>query len=231
MQSPKITSPNLRFAHWLRQQTLQSDLDTKGQRTLADVKIATAKLLEQRGYNDFTMADIAAQAKISRPALYQYVPNKQALVLELLEDFYRFMSATLRGAKSGGKLGGNGADDLMAVNRAYVRFFAANARILVSIEQVRPTLKGAGKLQLDLNQRWAQKIARHIQKNTGRAAEPQADHALLHAYALEHMVDGLLTDIYVRKNPALERFARDPEAVADALSQIWLKAIEPGGAA
>ncbi len=220
MASVPTRSDNLRFTHWLRQSTRQSSPDTKGQRTQADVKLAAAKLLERYGYDDFSMADIASEAQISRPALYQYVPNKQTLVLGLLEDFYGFMSDTLRQAR-----GSSGRRDLVEVNRAYVRFFAANARILVSIEQVRQALKGAAKLQFDLNERWAQKIARHFLDADLDAGTVQGQAALLRAYALEHMVDGLLVDIYVRKNPRLEPFRENPDAVADVLSQLWLKAL------
>lgn len=210
----------LRFTGWLRQRTRQDELDTKGQRTLADVKIAAAHLLEQKGYNEFSMADIAAEAKVSRPALYQYVESKQALVLDLLEDFYRFMSETLRSAR-----GTRNGSNLHQINRTYVGFFAANAKIIVSIEQVRDNLNGVAKMQFDLNERWAQKIARQLTGPDSENSDKPADDVLLTAYALEHMVDGLLTDIYVRKNPALARFSNDPDAIARVLSNLWLKAL------
>lgn len=221
MMQKDTSKPALRFTQWLRQHTRQDDLDTKGQRTLADVKIATAKLLEQWGYNGFSMADIATEAKVSRPALYQYVESKQALVLTLLEDFYRFMSETLRAAR-----GNREGTDLHEVNRTYVRFFAANARTIVSIEQVRDNLNDAAKMQFDLNERWAQKIARQLIEPGSESSDQSANEALLTAYALEHMVDGLLTDIYVRNNPALVRFSRDPDAIAKVLSSLWMKATD-----
>ncbi len=35
------------------------------------------------------------------------------------------------------------------------------------------------------------------------------------------MIDEFLTQLYLRRDPALARFAKDEEAVADLLTELW----------
>ena len=217
----KSSPLSLRFTDWLKRCALESAAQTKGQRTVADIKLSAALLMERRSIDDFSLEDVASGAGISRPAIYQYFSSKQVLLLSLLEDFQIFTGSTLQNAKH---LPGNA--NPRDVNRAYVHFFAANARLMVAIEKIEQSLKGASKMQFAMNERWAHKIAKKMVAVDGTASIESQQSALLRAFALEHMVDGLLSDIYVRKNPALKQFASNPDLVADALSDIWERAID-----
>jgi TetR/AcrR family transcriptional regulator, ethionamide resistance regulator len=222
--SPQRFGQFLRLLHDHANDEVNGGQDTKGQRTRIEIKIAAAKLLEKHGYDGFALTDVAVQTQISRPAVYQYYANKQALVLELLSDFQLFMSQTLS-QSSTPPARSDEQGRLQSINLAYVRFFAANAQVLVSIQQVRRSLSDAAKLQLDFNDSWAQKIARSLLPTHAQTGLQAQEVALLQAYALEHMVDGLLTDIYVSKNPKLKRFAAQPELVAQIITAMWLKII------
>jgi AcrR family transcriptional regulator len=201
------------------------ETDTKGQRTKADIKAAAATLLERQGYEAFTLAKVAKLAEVSRPAVYQYYESQHALVLELLADFQVFMANTLRQDHSGSP-GQTEARSLLAINVAYVRFFSANARIIFSIQSVRRSEKDASNLQIDMNDFWAQKIALGLIPARLEADPTTRDVAVLQAYALEHMVDGLLTDIYVRKNPKLKRFASQHALLGQVLTDMWQAVVD-----
>jgi len=47
---------------------------------------AAARVFERRGYADATLADIAAEAQISKPTIYQYVESKQRLLEIIVEQ-------------------------------------------------------------------------------------------------------------------------------------------------
>jgi TetR/AcrR family transcriptional regulator, cholesterol catabolism regulator len=51
--------------------------------TLVD---AAARVFERRGFADSTLADVAAEAGISKPTIYQYVPSKQRLLEIIVEQ-------------------------------------------------------------------------------------------------------------------------------------------------
>jgi len=47
---------------------------------------AAARIFERRGYADATLDDIAAEAGVSKPTVYQYVPSKQRLLEIIVEQ-------------------------------------------------------------------------------------------------------------------------------------------------
>jgi AcrR family transcriptional regulator len=51
-----------------------------------DLVDAAARVFERRGYTDATLADIAAEAGVSKPTVYQYVESKQHLLETIVEQ-------------------------------------------------------------------------------------------------------------------------------------------------
>ncbi|MDT8389004.1 MAG: TetR/AcrR family transcriptional regulator [Lentisphaeria bacterium] len=49
---------------------------------------ATAKILSEDGFSSLTMSRVAAEADVSKGTLYNYFPDKDALVIETLERLY-----------------------------------------------------------------------------------------------------------------------------------------------
>src|ERR1700737_36308 len=47
---------------------------------------AAARVFERRGYADATLDDIAAEAGVSKPTVYQYVASKQRLLESIVEQ-------------------------------------------------------------------------------------------------------------------------------------------------
>ncbi|HMS77930.1 MAG TPA: TetR/AcrR family transcriptional regulator [Burkholderiaceae bacterium] len=206
-----------RFARWLTERTDAADLATKGDRTRLALKAAAARLLEERGHDGFSTGDVADLAQVTRTAFYKYFASRHALVLELIEDFQAFMVEALQVRRTRGDEAGN----TLRMNLAYVRFFAVNARVLLSMQQVRASLPDAERLRFDLNDWWAHKIAARI----GGRPPAKRRRAVAGAYALEAMVDGFLTELYVRRNPYLLALELSEAEIARTLSDAWEGAI------
>ncbi len=65
--------------------------------TVDTILAATARLLVRRGFDGLTTNEVASAAGVSIGSLYQYFPNKEALVAALAEKHIEEMSAALVG--------------------------------------------------------------------------------------------------------------------------------------
>lgn len=59
----------------------------RGERRVAEVLMAAALVIGERGYDAATMTEIAERAGASIGALYQYFPNKEAIALALRQHY------------------------------------------------------------------------------------------------------------------------------------------------
>lgn len=65
--------------------------------TVETILEASARILVKRGFDGFTTNEVATAAGVSIGSLYQYFPNKEALVAALIEKHVEEMSALLMG--------------------------------------------------------------------------------------------------------------------------------------
>ena len=63
--------------------------------TVETILAATARILVKHGYDGLTTNAVAAAAGVSIGSLYQYFPNKEALVAALIEDHIERMTAAI----------------------------------------------------------------------------------------------------------------------------------------
>lgn len=229
MNRTRTKTPAPNFVNWLR---TRRDADAeaqlrKGERTRGRLLVAAAELLEQNGYAALSIADVCEHAGITRTALYKHFPHKQALMLALLTDFQDFLTTALASEAPAVR---NKEDAVLATNLAYVRVFRANAPIIHAVQEARRALDAAERLQFDMNEAWARKVAlgmeqRQVQTRSAKPRATAAPEALATAYALEAMADGFLTELYLRRNPNLEGLALSEEQVAGVLTRAWLGAL------
>ena len=57
-----------------------------------------ARLLEERGVDGLRIPDVAAAAGVTRPVIYRHFPNRQAILMDLLESAGDAFVARLEGA-------------------------------------------------------------------------------------------------------------------------------------
>ena len=89
-------------------------------RQLLDVAL---EVFADRGFDGTSMSDLAEEAGVTKPVLYQHFGSKRALYLELLEDVGRQLQETVAGATAGAA----GPHRQVAAGFAsYFRFVSAN---------------------------------------------------------------------------------------------------------
>ena len=167
------------------------------------------------------VADIAAEAGLAHGTFYRYFADRRAAVGALVADFVRFLRDRLAESRDGPP--GSRAR-VRAATLTYVRLFRDNAglmRCLMSLDN-----EGAGFRASfhDLNRAWNGRVAAAIAHRRDPVAGAAAVAATLPtAYALGGMIDEFLTQLYLRRDPALAALAGDEAAVADLLTELWCR--------
>jgi TetR/AcrR family transcriptional regulator, ethionamide resistance regulator len=167
------------------------------------------------------VADIAAEAGLAHGTFYRYFADRRVAVGALVADFVRFLRDRLAESRDGPP--GSRAR-VRAATLTYVRLFRDNAglmRCLMSLDN-----EGAGFRASfhDLNRAWNGRVAAAIAHRRDPVAEAAAVAATLPtAYALGGMIDEFLTQLYLRRDPALAALAGDEAAVADLLTELWCR--------
>ena len=62
---------------------------------------AASRLFHRYGYRKMTMSDVAEEARLSRPTVYQYFPNKEQLALGVIDKLHRHLIVELRKLAAG----------------------------------------------------------------------------------------------------------------------------------
>jgi AcrR family transcriptional regulator len=96
-------------------------IGSDGTRTQAAIRAAAMRLMARRGYEALSMRRLAEEVGLQAAAIYRYYPNKQAILLSLIETHILEMLDGWRAAKpAGGPLTGHVAR-LEAFTRFHIR--------------------------------------------------------------------------------------------------------------
>src|SRR5277367_2426960 len=110
----------------------------RSQETVDVILEASARILESDGLRGFNTNAIAAKAGVSVGSLYQYFPNKDSIVLALIESFEKALHSTVVKAVQDGK--GKGLKSrLRLVAQALVRahYYRPRLNRVLEIEEER----------------------------------------------------------------------------------------------
>ena len=66
---------------------------------------AAARLLDERGIDAVRIPDVAAEAGVTRPIVYKFFANRQAIIIGLLEDFFEAIEARYQQVRDRGEIG------------------------------------------------------------------------------------------------------------------------------
>src|SRR5262245_59105985 len=75
--------------------------ERKKQRTQQVISEAARRLFSERGFERVTVAEIAREAEVSEPTVFNYFPSKEALVYSGLETFEDQLLTAIRERPSG----------------------------------------------------------------------------------------------------------------------------------
>lgn len=214
----------LSFIDYLETGLREAPPKQKGLRTRERLKIATAKVLEEKGYHAMRVSDVTECAGVAEGSFYVYFKDKTeaslTVLTSLLEDFFKLH---LDGAPERTPF-----DSIRYANRQWIAVSRANAGLMRCIFQLGDQEPEFARLSQGANRTWYERVANSIsRKQHGLAERP----ALLLAYMLGAMMDELVRKLIVYPDPyfhiVLEELKAGDETVADAASLIWLRVLHP----
>jgi AcrR family transcriptional regulator len=196
----------------------------KGLRTRERLKIATAKVLEQRGYHAMRVADITASAEVAEGSFYMYFKDKTDASITVLTEFlHSFLDLEVRSAGHRSAF-----EAIRATNRRWLSVCRANAGLMRCILQVGDEEPAFSRLAQQANRSWYERVVQGLSRRRGGA---ETEPTWLAAYLLGGMMDELVRRLIVYPDPELHRIAEslgaDDDAMADAASVLWLKVFYP----
>jgi AcrR family transcriptional regulator len=170
---------------------------------------AAAQVLAREGAQRFTTARVAEKAGVSVGSLYQYFPNKAAILFRLQSDEWRRTSALLGGILEDGRRAP--LERLRALAHAFVRSECEEAAMRVALNDAAPLYRDAPE-------------AREARASGGRTVRAFMREALPEASeAVRALAGDLITTTlskvgkHVSETP---RSAAEIEAYADALADM-----------
>jgi AcrR family transcriptional regulator len=207
------------------QKRLKSDPPAqKGMRTRERLKIATAKVLDQRGYHAMRVADVTGQAKVAEGSFYVYFKDKKdaslAVLTAMFDEFFDIV----------GKNDGEHSPlaSIRRTNRRWIALCRANAGLMRCILQLADEDPDFAKLANGVNRQWYERVTHSItRRRRGLEHEP----ALFAVYLLGAMMDELVRKIIIYPDTEflalVKELKMDDDAIADAASVVWVRVLYP----
>ncbi|MFH7041652.1 TetR/AcrR family transcriptional regulator [Paucibacter sp. JuS9] len=194
--------------------------NARAQRRRVLIKAAVSAVLERVGYRAMKVTDVAAEAGIATGLFYHYFPDLRTATCEVLSDFIDQLSARVDALP-------RTADRFEIVYRPtllWAEAYEQHAGLMRCLFQVADEVPEFEALWFKTNDAWTRRIARSLVREFPDAG--MSDRVSLSlAYALGSMIDGLLNEIYVHRNPELRKLLKTPAHAAELLSAIWYRAV------
>jgi AcrR family transcriptional regulator len=121
-------------------------LQARSAQLVADILQAAIRVLVQEGAARFTTIRVAEAAGVSVGSLYQYFPNKQAILFRLQVDEWQRTSAALESLLS--ESGRSAAERLQAVTRAFFQSECDEAPLRQALDAAAPNFAEAPETQV-----------------------------------------------------------------------------------
>jgi AcrR family transcriptional regulator len=188
----------------------------KGRRTRAALLKAAREVFETRGFADTRIAEITARAGTSYGTFYTYFPDREAVFREVVQQVTGQIFDAINAA---GGDNGDPVDRIARANRAYLRAYAENARLMAVLEQMSPYSDYFRELTLEIRRAFVARNEAGIRRLQEQGvADPHLDPHVA-ASALGGMVEKLAQVWLVMGE------SYDEEDVVSALTRIWAQGI------
>jgi AcrR family transcriptional regulator len=177
------------------------------------------------------VSDIADAAGLAHGTFYRYFTDRQEALEQLIADFTRFQRERLAAIRDGAP---GSPERVRAATLEYVRLFRRNAGLMRCLMGLGPETAAFRARFHALNRDWNSRVAAAIAGHRARLAgtPPATKETLLPtAYALGGMTDEFLTQVYLRRDPALAALEDDEAGIAELLTELWCRAAYGSGAA
>lgn len=196
----------------------------KGQRTRERLKIATARVLEQRGYHAMRVTDVTEAAGVAEGSFYVYFKDKTDAALtvltSLLEDFLplHFDASSDRSP----------LEAIRHTNRRWIEACRANPGLVRCILQLGDEAPEFLRLSQTTNGLWYRRVTSSVLRQRPGLNEGAVT---LMVQLLGSMMDELVRKLIVYPDSDLldliDRLGLTDDDVADMASIIWLRVLYP----
>ena len=211
------------FHSWIANQQEAAPPRRKGERTRDRIRLATVELLNTVGYRQLKVADICARAGITQPVLYRYFENKQALTLDVLQEFLaRFVAAPRDPA------GTTPYGAIYDANLRWITLARANAglmRCLLDASDDEPAFAAVFARETD---RWNRRIADSVLRRFPSASTDRRAIEFV-VTIIGGMVDELVRRLFATRSEDVRRLASavapDDPSLAHFISVLWHRAL------
>jgi AcrR family transcriptional regulator len=192
----------------------------RGRATRATIVAAARRVFERDGFLDARIVDIAAEAGVATGSFYTYFEDKSAAFAAVMAEVTEEM---LHPVLEESRIEGDPVATIEQTNRAYLRSYRRNARLMALMEQV-ATIDDDFREQrrqrsVDFSSRNAKLIARLQEQGL---ADPELD-PYLASTALSSMVSRVAYTAYVLEETVpLEKLVK-------TLTRLWASALRLDG--
>lgn len=183
--------------------TRKQPQQARSTRLVEDVLQAAVQVLASEGAQRFTMARVAERAGVSVGSLYQYFPNKAAVLFRLQHDEWRQTAEMLRGMLE--DVNQTPPERLRTAVHAFVRSECDEARMRIALDDTAPLYRDAPEAQE------AKAAGHRIFQAFMREALPDAPDAT------RALACGLITTTLTTAGKAFSESERSPDEI-DAYS-------------
>lgn len=119
----------------------KTPVQERSRRTVDEILGAAARILVEDGYSALTTNDVAAAAGVSIGSLYQYFPNKAAILFRLQSDEWRQTTELLRGILEDASR--PPLERLRTLVHAFIRSECDEAAVRVALDDAAPLYRDA----------------------------------------------------------------------------------------
>lgn len=191
----------------------------KGRRTRARLMEAGRAVLEERGYFETTVGEIATRCGVALGSFYHYFPNKDRMFLLMLEDLVEELYSSTGGSWRKGDTKGS----LASSTRAYLQTYYENRLLISALLEMAAAVPQCAEMWWNLRTRVHERMDQYLR---GIPGVPRGS-SKLYASALASMVDQFAFHWYV-EGARLSREIPSVDESAEVLSSIWYRAIYEG---
>ncbi|MCA8896154.1 MAG: TetR/AcrR family transcriptional regulator [Parvularculaceae bacterium] len=225
IRKAKTAKPSLSFIEYLETNFQNEPPAQKGARTRERLKIATAKILETKGYHEMRIIDITDSAGLAEGSFYIYFTDKKHASLTALtafiHDFINYISPT--GAVH------TPFDSIRAANRRWLALCRANAGLWRCVYQLGDEDADFARLVQETTHSWYLQISENILSELNNA---DGKSVLLAIYFMGSMMEEIVRKLIIFPDLQFQNLLRSLKAgdddVADAASLIWMRVFNTG---
>ncbi|MGE0556337.1 MAG: TetR/AcrR family transcriptional regulator [Gemmatimonadales bacterium] len=219
----KAASASLGFVDYLRRRLEDDPPAQKGERTRARLTLATAEMLEARGYHAMRVADITAAAGLADGSFYVYFKDKREASLAALSTYLSEFVDRFAPLEAVGR----SFESIRMAQRRWLDLCRANAGLIRCLFQLGDQEADFARLVERTTRDWHRRVAASME-----AARPgDAEARLLAIYLMGSLMDELIRKLIVFPDrefrTLLRAWGADDEAVLDAVCLLWIRLFDP----